>query len=69
MPKQAAAIIRRLGEERHDFYSKEEMQRFMSSVKTLQAINTKQDPWRIFRYYRQVLISNKVLVDNSGEDK
>ena len=67
LPKQAVAIAKRFIDEQFDFYTSEEMRKFMSSSRTVMAINTRQDPWRIFRYYRKALISNKILVDNSGE--
>jgi hypothetical protein len=61
LPKQAAMIVSRLVEESYDFYTEDEMVKFMEGWKTVKAINTKQDPWRIFRYYRPALTELGVL--------
>lgn len=55
LPKQAMAIIRFLVEQEHDYYTRDEMIRLCNTVPFLQALKTRQDPYRIWRYYTPTL--------------
>lgn len=61
MPTQALSIIRFLTEQEHDFYTRDEVIKMCNSVKFIQAMKTRQDPWRIWRYYTKDLIKLGVL--------
>lgn len=65
IPKQARVLARVLYEAQHDFYTKDEMQKFVGSPAVWTKLNTKQDPWRIFRYYRNHLVQHGAIVDTS----
>lgn len=55
MPAQARAIVEFLTEQEFDHYTRDEMIRVCSSVAFLRKIKTRQDPWRIWRYYSPLL--------------
>jgi hypothetical protein len=61
LPKQAVAIVRFLTEQEFDYYTRDEMIRLCNSVPFLQAIKTRQDPYRIWRYYSPTLHKLGVL--------
>lgn len=67
VPPQVMAIVRALHDNRHDFYTKEEMQQFMLQMQADRKLKTKQDPWRILRYYRNTLANMQVLVYHEKE--
>ena len=55
IPKQAAMIAKWFADEGYDFYTKDEMVKCTGKVSFIMAISTKQDPWRIMRYYTPLL--------------
>lgn len=55
VPKQAAMIAKWFADEGYDFYTKDEMVKCTGKVSFILAIKTKQDPWRIMRYYTPLL--------------
>ena len=61
MPEQARSIIQFLTEQEYDFYTREEMIRTCHSLAFIKHVKTKQDPWRIFRYYGPLLTKLGVL--------
>lgn len=61
IPDQARAIIAWLTNQEFDYYTREEMIRHCHSVIFLKAIKTKQDPWRVWRYYGPLLTKLGVL--------
>ena len=68
LPKQVKAISAALKARRFDFYTTEEMKAFMIEMVAERTLKTKQDPWRIFRYYRPMMIANNILIDHTGEN-
>jgi len=55
LPDQAKAIIRFLTEQEFDYYTRDEMIKTCNGVKFIQAVKTRQEPWRIWRYYAKTL--------------
>ena len=65
--KQARQLIQVLVNEGYDFYTKTEIRRVLNSPKACQTIKSRQDNWRIFRYYRPILKDLGVLITNETE--
>ena len=65
LPKQAVMIAKWFADEGYDFYTKDEMLRNSSKVSFILAIATKQDPWRILRYYTPALVALGVIKERS----
>jgi hypothetical protein len=61
MPGQALSICQFLANQEYDYYTKEEMRALCASYRFIAAIDTRQNPWRIFRYYRPLLTQLGVL--------
>lgn len=61
LPTQAWSIVEFFAEERRDYYTRDEMRRLCNTVAFLVKVKTRQDPWRIFRYYRPTLTHIGVL--------
>lgn len=62
MPKQAKVIVQCLIKAGYDFYTETEMRQLMLQAQADRVLKTKQDPWRILRYYRPLLSNMGVLV-------
>ena len=61
LPKQAKAIAAGLHKAQYDFYTESEMREFMLNLVAERVLKTKQDPWRILRYYRKDLTHHGVF--------
>ena len=55
-PRQSVAIAQVLVNEGFDFFTAEELQALTRTVRFIVAMKTKQDPWRIMRYYSPLLV-------------
>ena len=67
IPKQARALAQLFLTEQFDFYTSEEMRTLMKTQRAYAALKTRQDAWRIFRYYRPTLVTNGVINDHTGD--
>lgn len=61
VPAQVRAMIELFTKQEFDYYTLAEMQRLCNSSQFYQHINTKQDGWRIFRYYTPMMTELGVL--------
>lgn len=57
-PRQSVAIAQVLVNEGFDFFTAEELQALTRTVRFIVAMKTKQDPWRIMRYYSPLLVQH-----------
>ncbi len=65
VPKQVMGLVDALVDASFDFYTKEEMRSTCNTVAFLRRLKTKQDPWRIFRYYTPQLVELGVVTNTS----
>jgi hypothetical protein len=55
VPKQVTQICSFFVEQKFDFYTKKELRQMCLTYSYMKHVKTKQDPWRIFRYYSPTL--------------
>ena len=58
---QVVAMVKCFATEGYDYYTRQEMQRFMETARVLSALKTRQSGWRIFRYYKATLEALEIL--------
>lgn len=67
LPKQAISMIEIILEDGRERFTEDEMKAVIAEGAAAGQLKTKQDPWRIFQYYRPKLIQYDVLRQTNGD--